>query len=469
MKRTLSQLARVIGIAALCVVALSASPPKPIHPGGANAPVRIAIIADHYTLEKEFDYDVQNFVKYGLLADAFYKQYGASSMNITSYFEPTPAGQASRFGFEIGAGDGVCAVKAPDDILSKLMTATAAATVLPTHYVVIGNHPYNMGCTKGQWSYIAVDAVGTDVFQHELGHLVGLLYDEWALPSNGGASHLGLDRDQYNCAPKPGVATPTGTAGPPYWMNYPTKFPGAKALDGCDLYAYGVVHAYDSCRMGAMNHRMFCYVCAEAMKTGFGYVNSMPPPISALQPLPSHAPTATSGFRIINAAFVTNTAAQETSNPPRPVMRVLVDFDPGSSVPPGRAAKLEARQRIFAMSVYVPNHRRAGEFLYEISDKDGVRDVGIIPDSMFRSRSFQGGPHGTGPVTPVQLFMDLPNEDVKTAAITDRNLKVIVYRIPRSVTDAIITKTRWAELKANPDHKIGQVAEMPLPPAPPPK
>ncbi len=131
-------------------------------------------------------------------------------MNITSYFEPTPPGQASRFGFEIGPGDGVCAVKAPDDILSKLMTATAAAAVLPTHYVVIGNHPYNIGCTKGEWSYIAVDAVGTDVFQHELGHLVGLLYDEWALPSNGGASHPGLVSDQFNCAPKLGREPRTG-------------------------------------------------------------------------------------------------------------------------------------------------------------------------------------------------------------------------------------------------------------------
>jgi len=465
-RRTLSQIARAITLAMLAVVALSASPPKPIHPGGTNAPVRIAIIADHYTVEQEFDYDVENFVKYGVLADAFYKQYGANSMNITSYYDATPAGQDSRFGFEIGAGDGVCAVKAPDDVLSKLMAATAAATVLPTHYVVIGNHPYNIGCTKGQWSYIAVDAVGTDVFQHELGHLVGLLFDEWKLPSNGGASHPGLISDQFNCAPKQGVTTPTGTAGPPYWMNYPAKFPGAQALDGCDLYAYGVVHAFDHCRMGAVNHRNFCLVCQEAMKKGFGYVASTPPPITPSL-MASHAPTSPSGFRIVNAAFVTSApAVQETTNPPRPVMRVLVEFDPANSEA-GR--RLGAKQRIFATSVYVPNHRRAGEYLYEISDNNGVRDVGIIPDAMLKSRSFQGGPHTTGPAGPVQLFLDLPNEDAKSANLANRNLKVIVYRIPRTVTDPIITKSVWAELQKNPNHKFEKVTEMLLPPAEPPK
>ncbi len=247
-------------------------------------------------------------------------------------------------------------------------------------------------------------------------------------------------------------------------MSDPIKFPVAKTLDGCDLYAYGVVHAFDHCRMGAMNHRNFCLVCQEAMKKGFGYVASTPPPITPSL-MASHAPTASSGFRIVNAAFVTSApAVQETTNPPRPVMRVLVEFDPGSSVSPERNARLEAKQRVFSMGVYVPNHRRAGEYLYEISDNNGVRDVGIIPDAMLKSRSFQGGPHATGPVRPVQMFLDLPNEDAKSANLVNRNLKVIVYRIPRTVTDPIITKSVWAELQKNSNHKFEKVTEMLLPP-----
>ena len=454
-RRTLPQLARVIAIAALSVAALSAATVKQIHPSAASltAPVRIAILADHYTgaQEQQFNYDVENFVKYGVLADSFYKDY-AGSMDIASYFDETPPGQESRFGFELGPGDGNCAVKAPVDILAKLQAAVPPATVLPSHFVIIGNHPYNMGCTSGKWTYIAVDAVGTDAFHHELGHLVGELFDEWAMPSNGATPHPGLISDLFNCAPAPPP--------PPYWMNKP-QFPLAKTLPNCDLYANGVVHPYDECRMGAMNHRKFCDVCKEAMKNGFAYVNSVPPTYGTTQPQASHAPTAPPGFRIMNAAFVTAQAQQrELSNTPRPVMRLLVEFDPGSQTAPTRAVKLEVKQRIFASSVYVPSHRRVGQFLYEISDNASVRDVGIIADSMLRSRALQGGPHGTSPVQPVQLFLDVPNEDAKTAADTTRNLKVTVYRIPRTVTDPIITKEIWAELRKT--HKFEQVAEVSL-------
>ena len=472
-RRILAKLTVVIAAAALCVVALSATSVKQIHPltGGTNAPVRIAIIADHYTNELEFGYDVENFIKYGLLADPFYQQHGAS-MHIASYYDDTPAGQDSRFGFVLGPGPGACAVNEPSGILSKLMDATAAATELPTHYVVLANHPYNVGCTIGKWSYVAVDAVGTDVLQHELGHLVGLLYDEWAMPSYGGTAHPGLVNDQYNCAPKPSPGPPVVPE--PYWMNYPAKFPGAGKIPGCDLYKEGVVHAHEHCRMGAMNHRTFCYVCQEAMKNGFGYVNTTTAPqLTIPQPQASHTPAGPSGFRVMNAAFVTVSAAQpapslqpEPGNAPRPVMRVLVEFDPGSQAPP-RAARLQAGRRVFAMSVYVPNYRRAGEFLYEISDNNGVRDVGVIPDSMFKARSFQGGPHATGPVQPIEMFLDLPNEDAKSAGLVGRNLKVIVYRIPRTVTNPIIDRNTWAELQKNPTHKFEKVAEMPLPPQQP--
>ena len=465
-RRTLPQLGRVIAATALSVVALSATTVKQIHPpaGGTNAPVRIAILADHYTTtqEQEFNYDVANFIKYGLLADDFYKDH-ASSMHIASYFDATPTGQESRFGFALGPGDGNCAVKAPGDILSKLLGAIGAGTVLPSHYVVIGNHPYEIGCTSGNWSYVAVDAIGTDVFEHELGHLIGLLFDEWAMPSYGSASHPGLISDLYNCAPKPATPPPPG---PPYWLSNPTKFPGAQVLSDCDLYKGGVVHAYDHCRMGAMHHRAFCYVCKEAMTKGFAYVTSTPPPIDTPQPQASHPPTASSRFRIVNASFTTTAAAavQEPTNPPRPVMRVVVEFDPGSRVPPQRAAKFEVRDKVFAMGVYVPNHRRMGEFLYEISDNSGSREIGVIPDSMFRSRAFQGGgPHGTSAPRPVQMFVDVPNEDAKSAADGSRNLKIVMYRIPSGLTAPIVTKEIWEKFRSSAE----KVAEVPLtgPPA----
>jgi hypothetical protein len=453
-----SRLALPIAVAALSVVALTAAG-KPVHPptGGESAPVQIAILADHYagTDEDEFDYDVANFIKYGLLVDEFYKQH-AASFRIVSHFAATPAGQQSRFGFELGPGDGNCAVKAAPDVLEQLQAAAGTADGFPTHFIVVANHPYNMGCTSANWSYVAVDAVGTDVLQHELGHLVGQLFDEWAMASSG--THPGLISTVFNCAPKPPPQ--------PYWIGKP-PYPGSGALPGCDLYNDGVVHAYDTCRMGAMNHKKFCYVCNEAMKAGFGYVNNPDaanPGLRTTQARSSHAPVAPSGPRIMNASFVTASFIQAPSNPPnppRPVMRLLVDFDPGSTVAPVRAVTLEEKQRVFATAVFVPSHRRVGEFLYEISDKAGVREVGIVPDSYFKSRALRGGgPHGTGPVQPVQMFLDVPNEDAKTAADGTRNLKIEMYRIPRTLTEPIINKEIWAALKKA--NNFQKVAELPL-------
>ena len=100
--------------------------------------------------------------------------------------------------------------------------------------MVIGNHPYNIGCTSGKWTYVAVDAVGTDVFQHELGHLVGELFDEWAMPSNGSDSLSWPDRDaEFNCAPAPPP--------PPHWMNKPQS-PLARTLTTRPLRQRGGPH-----------------------------------------------------------------------------------------------------------------------------------------------------------------------------------------------------------------------------------
>jgi hypothetical protein len=439
----------VIGIAAFSIVGLSATPVSTqIHPqvSNPNAPVRIAIIADHYTLgeKKEFDYDVENFVKFGLLADGFY-QTQSGSIDIVSYFEETPAGQASRFGFAIGPGDGNCAVSAPGDILSKLSDAIGTVPVIPTRYVVLANHPYNIGCTDGDWTYVAVDAVGTDVFEHELGHLIGLLRDEWAMPSYAGMTPPPIFGES-NCAPP---------SPDPYWMNNP-KFPGARKLPECNLYPEGLVHAFEHCRMGKMNHRNFCLVCLELMRKGFTYVESTPPQ-SGPTPVASHLPERPAGFRIMNASFATargNTAVQDKGNPPRPVMRLIVEFAPGREANSGR---LEEKRRIFATSVYVPNHRRAGEFLFEISDGKGVREVGVIPDHMLRSRSFQGGPHGTSGVRPVQMFIDVPDANEKNVG-TD--FRVVVYRIPDTVKETVITKNTWDQLRTSKDHAFVQVAEM---------
>jgi hypothetical protein len=451
------QFARVLTVVTISVVALGAAP-DPVHPpggGNLNAPIQIALLADHYTLPQkdEFKYDVENFITYGLMQDPYYQSQG-SKMRIVSYFDETPAGKDSRFGFEIGTGDGTCAVKAPGDILTQL--SAAVNPDLPTHFIVIANHPYNIGCTVANWTYVAVGAAGTDVLQHELGHLVGKLYDEWSLAANRQSPHPGLVNNTLNC----------GDSATPYWMSNPTAFPGAKAVLECDLWGQGVYHAYDACRMGAMNHKQFCLVCKAVMDKAFTFVSTAPPSDDQPPLQASHEPTAPR-FRIMNASFGTNTVEQPgaTPNSRRSIMRLIVDFDPGSVTPKPRPVSMTIRKTIFASGIYIPNSRRVGQFAYEVTERTGLKEVGVIPDNMFQSRAYRGSAgHGSGTARPVQMFLDIPNEDLKTMSDTTRKMEITLWRIPKDVKEEMITKANWPSLrKVHNFEKLGNPIPVPIP------
>ena len=265
-RRHLPQLVRVIALVALALpVVIGAATIKPVHPAsltaGLSAPLFIAVLADNYAAgqEQAFDLDVENFFKHGLLVDDYYKNR-AADIRIVSYLEPTPAGQTSLYNFQINPGVGNCAVTSGADTTTKINQVLTG--VNPFHVIVIGNHGSNFGCTDGAWTYIAVDAVATDVLQHEMGHVIAELFDEWVMPANQTVAYPGVIQttDTRNCWP---------SATTPHWMT--PKFPGAQAKPGCALFGQGVVHPYDFCRMGtATHHPQFCEVCKAEMDANFG-------------------------------------------------------------------------------------------------------------------------------------------------------------------------------------------------------
>jgi len=465
-RHSLPKFARVLTVATISVLAFGGAAPDPVVPptGGANAPIQIALLADHYaaTEKNEFKYDVENFITYGLMQDPYYLSKQAS-MRIQSYFDETPPGADSRFGFEIGTGDGNCSVKAPPDILTKLSDAVGPGNLV-SHYIVIANHPYNIGCTVGNWSFVAVDAVGTDVLQHELGHLIGKLYDEWSLPANRPYPHPGLVNNTLNCA----------DSTTPYWLTG-TAFPGARVIPECDLWGGGVFHAYDACRMGAMNHKEFCLVCKAVMDKAFTFMSTASWSSDQPQPQASHEPTTASRFRIVNASFGTSTVEQPAPAPnlPRRIMRLIVDFDPNPTPKPGQPS-ITLRRTIFANGVYVPNYRRVGQLLYEVTyqlttkDKkvtENLKEVGVVPDSMFQSRAYRGdAAHGTGATRPVQMFLDIPDEDASTMGNLNRTMKIQLYRIPKDVKDEMITRATWPALRKQHNfEKVGSEITLPHP------
>ena len=466
-RRTALQIAHVIVAMLLATPLVNGQGTiKVINAGGANAPVLIMVVADHYvaTDQTEFDYDVENFFKYGLLLDKYYKTQ-LPNLRILSYFDATPAGQASSYGFTIASGAGNCAIT-DDTITSDKLNATLNSVPnVPSrvHFLVVGNYPYDFGCTNGLWTYVAVGAAGTDILQHEFGHRLGALFDEWPLATNGGTSYPGFipPGDIRNCWPKP--APPATTT--PHWVaNYPVPpAPPFDNVEGCDLYKVGVQHPYHMCRMGATHHKEFCYVCAKAMDSALlDLVNperqngGRGPGPGAMNLLASHERTAPMRFGFVNASFGAQPVPAKPPEP-QPIARLVVEFNASTE-----KLTMNVRRPSFVNGIYAPSYRRLSNYLYEIVDNSGTKEIGILNGQLLRPRGYRGGggQHGTGSPGGVEIVISIPDEDQKRFEDKTRGLQLVMYRIPTAITDATINKDRFAQVK----DRLERLFAIPLPP-----
>lgn len=432
------KLSRVLAIGTIAVLACTAAATqKQIHPPvGTGAPVVIAVIADHYLAgeESEFDYDAANFFTTGLLVDDYF-QTRAGDLRIVTFFEPVAAGVKSNYEFDIDAGTSNCALGWTGNTLGKLEAVVNG--INPTHIVVIGNHPYTTGCTEGIWTYVAADAVGSDVLQHEFGHLLAGLFDEWALGSNGATPYPKViaANDRRNCS----------TATPPHWNG----LLGSGAIDGCDLHKVGVIHAFTDCRMGATHHTTFCAVCLANMEGAFEYFKQ--PDVKnpdVENPNLSAAPAAPTGLGIIKTSFVMQPAPVPPTPPrpapvDRPVLRLQVSFDPSNNA-------LRAKGSSDATGRYVPSYRRLGEYVYEVLDGDRTLEVGVLPSQLFEARGYSGGAqHTTSPPKATDIVLQIPDESARSVAAPGRAVRVVIYKLMPSVTAPIINRSVFATIKAS--------------------
>lgn len=439
----LPALSLVLAIGTVATLTLFAATQKKVHPEtGAGGPIRIAVVADHYRAaqEGEFDQDVENFFKYGLLEDPDFYKARAGDLHIETFFEAIAGSEVSKYGFTVGSGVSDCAVQWAADTTDKLVELTKGFA--PEHIVVIGNYPYNFGCTSGEWSYLALDAVGTDVLPHEFGHALGELYDEWApTPGKTGPSQEQTDiiDAKMNCAKDAGTA---------WWM---TPFPSATNPPGCALYT-DLVHPFTDCRMGATHHEMFCPVCRLQMTKAFDYlVNPDRENPDVTNPDPQNPDTQNPNqaarsyrpeFRIMNAVF----REQPPGTPgTRPIFQLLVSFDPTKGV-------LTAKKGYFVTAPYKAKHRRGGgRLVYEFSEGDGpnnvILEVGVLPQQAFTSRSYRGGAqqHRVSDPQAADVLLQLPN--VVEKDVQSRPLRLKIYRLASTVEQLNITPDVLMQLK----------------------
>ncbi len=452
MKRTLPRLLGVIVIAMFTNTTVKAVPHTTINGATNPAPYVIAVLSDHYTDKNRFDNAVDNFIKYGLLAHPYYVAHKAD-LQIEAFYDPLTAAK-SNYGFDVDAPSTNCILSwnestGPGNTAS--LVSEAVKDVNPKHTIVIGDHPYGFGCTNGEWTYVAVGAVGSDVLPHEMGHAIASLYDEWFPSDRAGVSHPGIPlADGRNCYDTRHGATP------------PWTLPGAGSVPGCDLFELNVVHAYPAmhggkhyCLMGATNNAEFCPVCAQHMDDELR--GDLPnPDVDNPDVQKAKPPT---NLRVIQASFVMQPpppkpvvpAPAPAPLPPiaalkpgtaQPIVRLLVSFNPDTgAITPKRASPITAR--------YVTSHRRLGVYVYEIVDRNQIIDVGVFPSRLFRSHSYQGGTaHQTSEAHPADVTIQIP---IESGLLKDLNhaIAIRIYRLAPGVVTPLITPTVFASLKAD--------------------
>jgi hypothetical protein len=134
-----------------------------------------------------------------------------------------------------------------------------------------------------------------------------------------------------------------------------------------------------------------------------------------------------------------------------------VSFDPSNG-------RITAKKGFSITARYVPEHRRLGEWVYEIVNltlkpPNQIVDVGVFPSTLFRSNSYQGGvahQASAAHMTDVTIQIpDVPNDYAKTGS---PDLVINIYRLLPSVNEPMITPAVLAKLKTD-----GQAQPMPEP------
>jgi hypothetical protein len=445
----ISLLARVLLLGTLVVLIFVAAAQKQIHPAtGAGGPIVIAVVADGYTAaqQQDFNQDAENFFQYGLLADPDYYEAKAGDFTIVTFFEAVSAAQTSNYEFTIGgATTDNCVVQGGGSTLSKLRTLVAAAN--PAQIVVIGNHPYNFGCTNGDWTYVALDAIGTDVLQHEFGHVFARLYDEWGAGTHATPADIALIlAAKKNC---------WANSATPWW-----SYADAVNVPGCALFD-NLIRPYQRCRMGATHHEQFCKVCRGLMDVALSDLTGVPITTGGTAPEAALAPVPT--FRIMNAAYVqpAKPAATHTPALPRPirkqVFQLIVNVNPGGKE---AADRVSAKRGAFAAEAYYqPDYRLAGaEYVYEFTVNGAVHEIGVIPSHKFVSRSYRGGAqqHQVSRPHPIDITVKAP--DLTRARVDTEKVELRIYHLPLTVSSdvVILDKEAWQKVKAQ-AREIGMV------------
>jgi IgA Peptidase M64 len=421
MKRCLHRTSLIIltiGLIGLATQSNSArQTPVQIYPtgGSTGGPILLVVLADRFTAAQEIDFNqaAANFINHGLFADPYYSTKG-SSFTVKTIFQPWTPGTPSNYGFELGAGVTNCSIHWAPDTTARLEDAAGALN--PFRILVVGNYTYNFGCTDDTWSYVAAGAVGQQVLQHEFGHLLAGLYDEFHTAEHVSHPHPEAPITRANCSTNPAA---------PHWGTGSTFSNAA----GCDLYGSGIVHPTDSCRMG-LHGQTFCQVCQGEMDAAIAEST----PSADARPSLDNLRTTTAGF-----------FSQQPTTPPandNRSVRVLLEVN-------RETGSVSVKRATDATGPVRSQHQRTGDYVYEITDGGKPLSVGVIAGNPFETRSYRGGTsqHAAAETSTANILVTIPRETRQSLIRAGRNIEIAIYRLEAQAGNEPVTIDRLGDLK----------------------
>jgi hypothetical protein len=410
---------RLLLSACLGAQALVIARAQPVYPptgvGGSHV---VLVISDGYASSEEwlFNRAVNGLILNGLMNDPFYKAHGAS-FTIRKLFKPVTTSGQTQFAITPNYDVSRCYI---DYDATTTTAILQAATGFFEKVVIVGNlEGVSMGCTPHNniWTYVSAGAREMGgVLEHEFGHLVAGLLDEYELFNAAYAGPPGPPVDGPNCS------TNTGSP-PPIWgsLPIPSSIPGPTNPQGCNLYSTGVIRPYDICMMRAAG-APFCYVCQFRMGQRLGDY-AFPPPSTPAD------------IQILSAGLMMQAPAPPPAPPARsnnPSVRVVLQVTRAT-----RAAQILSVTDVVAP--LIDRTRRIGNVVFSIHESGKATITGVMPGDIFEDRSYGNGsaPHQKQEAQTAIVSLIIP--DTSRQSLQTRTMSITLYQLDPASGDAGVT------------------------------
>jgi hypothetical protein len=397
---------------------------------GTGGPYVIAVLSDGFAdndaEHHEFDAAANWVFNIQLFNDDFYQAHKAS-FTVKTIFRPASQSGATQYGISASGGINNCYITyatTPEDADTNV--EGAVAFLKPTRTVIIAKGVTSGGCTHNLWTYVWTGIEETSgVLEHELGHLIANLLDEYSLNA----------LDYPNVDPYPPVNGPNcSTFLTPSWSTLvvPVGTPSPGRVEGCNYYSFKIWRPYATCRMNTLDEK-FCALCGSEVSL-------------ALQELSSAVPSTPTALGIIPAAFF-----QRPQLPPRPerAVRMLVEIH-------SQSQQVKVLKATEVNGPTIVRQRLIGTHAYEIRDGDNFT-TGVLAGNPFESRAYDG--RGAGHPVPIQgesatVVIEVPRTTIQN--LLTRGVEVTFYKLDATQTRENITHARLSLLKQeNLAHSIG--------------